>query len=116
MEFCHCTLHHLIDTLNGHKESFSSLSELFQQAESLTDLKISKANSKFGVFSPLFFVCQMLDGLSFIHDSCGIVHRDIKPQNIFLMEDGNIKIGDFGLSKDLNKETGAGPLYAVGTR
>jgi len=29
----------------------------------------------------------------------GIIHRDIKPQNIFLDEDGNYKLGDFGISK-----------------
>lgn len=41
---------------------------------------------------------QLLLGLECIH-SHKVLHRDIKPQNIFLTDDGDVKIGDFGISK-----------------
>lgn len=41
---------------------------------------------------------QIVKGLKEIH-SQGILHRDIKPDNIFLMRNGLIKIGDFSLSR-----------------
>ena len=44
------------------------------------------------------FTVQILEGLSRLH-SAGIVHRDIKPFNIMLTDDGQVKIADFGLSR-----------------
>ena len=44
---------------------------------------------------------QLTDGMSGAHDSY-IIHRDIKPQNIMILENGLIKITDFGIAMALN--------------
>jgi len=39
-----------------------------------------------------------LETLSFLHDTCHIIHRDITPDNIIIETDNNIKLLGFGLS------------------
>lgn len=44
------------------------------------------------------FVKQTVDGLLYLHNDVGVVHRDLKLGNLFLDSKLNVKIGDFGLS------------------
>ncbi|KAH0793619.1 CAMK family protein kinase [Histomonas meleagridis] len=43
---------------------------------------------------------QLAFAIKYIHDR-KILHRDLKPQNVFLMKDGTIKLGDFGIARPL---------------
>ncbi|MBQ3104042.1 MAG: Stk1 family PASTA domain-containing Ser/Thr kinase, partial [Oscillospiraceae bacterium] len=45
----------------------------------------------------LHFITQIMKGLSHAH-SRGIIHRDIKPQNIMILRDGSVKVTDFGIA------------------
>ncbi len=46
----------------------------------------------------LHFITQIMRGLSHAH-SRGIIHRDIKPQNVMILRDGSVKIADFGIAR-----------------
>ncbi|MAT14219.1 MAG: hypothetical protein CMJ46_03005 [Planctomyces sp.] len=56
---------------------------------------------------------QICSGLSFLHDR-GIVHRDMKPANLFI-EDDLVKIGDIGLSKFITQSRRSAQTQSVGT-
>jgi len=57
----------------------------------------------------LRIVPHLCDALQFAHDQ-GIVHRDVKPENILMAKDGSVKIADFGLSRIVGKENKATAL------
>ena len=60
------------------------------------------------------FTTQILRALQHAHDK-GIVHRDIKPQNIMLLENGTIKVTDFGIARFSRGETRTMTEAAIGS-
>lgn len=60
------------------------------------------------------FVTQILRALQHAHER-GIVHRDIKPQNIMVFTDGTIKVMDFGIAKFAREEGKTATDQAIGT-
>jgi NIMA (never in mitosis gene a)-related kinase len=75
--------------------------------------KAKKSMQKFGEQQILRWFTQALLALKFIHDK-HILHRDLKSQNFFLMSNGKLKIGDFGIAKVLDN-TAACAQTTIGT-
>jgi len=64
--------------------------------------KIIKSNLHLNMLDVKLLVYHILCGLKYIH-SCAVLHRDLKPGNILLDDNYQIKICDFGLARCVNK-------------
>ncbi len=57
---------------------------------------------------------QVCSALQFAHNH-GVIHRDLKPSNLFLTRDAEVKLGDFGIARDLNSSDITSSGMTVGT-
>lgn len=71
----------------------------FMKSQTLRDVLDYKKN--LGVNETCQIMLQLCDAISEVH-SKNIIHRDIKPQNIYYLSDGTVKLSDFGISVLLN--------------
>jgi len=60
--------------------------------------RADSSGGKLGADEVLLVVDQLLDVLAVAHDA-SIIHRDVKPENVFLTIDGQVKILDFGIAR-----------------
>lgn len=85
--------------------------------KTLKDLVVSRGPIPYK--EAITLILDVIDGLIEAHDT-GTIHRDVKPANCYLEENGRVKIGDFGLSRSMTEgsdltQTGSfigTPLYA----
>lgn len=86
---------------------------LYINLELATEGELFDIISNTGKFSePVarYFFLQILNALSYIHNTIGVCHRDLKPENILLDKNFNLKLADWGFSIPLVGQHGNGKL------
>lgn len=88
---------------------------IFLVMEFVPGINLRDALNDFGALSPdraLEILEPLTAGLAAAH-TAGILHRDLKPENVFLSDSGTVKLGDFGLAREISSHTQTGAV--VGT-
>jgi serine/threonine-protein kinase len=102
-----------------HDLGISSDGRLFFAMELLSGTTLRDVIGQVGrlkVDQAVRVACEVLDALGAAH-ARGMIHRDVKPENVFLLEDGHLKLLDFGVAKAVagNQPALTAAGMAVGT-
>ncbi len=75
-------------------------------------LALIKAGGNFGVDEAVRVAAACCNGLAAAHDA-GLLHRDVKPANLFVKKNGDVVLTDFGLAKEMPLDTDVKPPGSV---
>jgi eukaryotic-like serine/threonine-protein kinase len=95
-----------IVTVHALRETEEGLFMVMEYVDSKSLSTILKESGPLNLKDTINIVEQMLDALAHAHNA-GIIHRDIKPGNILVCENGKVKVTDFGLAKVAQQRGGA---------
>ncbi len=86
---------------------------VMEYIDGITLREYIRRNGPLGFEKTMDFIIQILSGLQHAHEK-GVVHRDIKPQNIMVQANGRLKVTDFGIAQISDNEKGNSDV-AMGT-
>lgn len=85
----------------GRSERVAYMAMEFLEGQELR--RMLQARAPIALLQALDITAQVAEGLQYAHDR-QIIHRDIKPANIMVLNDGSVKITDFGIARMRNNE------------
>jgi serine/threonine-protein kinase 11 len=102
----------LIEVFDDKIKDYKYIVIEFCGAGSLQQVVDSHPNKRLPLPDVWNFFRQIISGLSYIH-SQGVIHRDMKPENLLITPDGTLKISDFGSALKLDEFSGNDTITSV---
>jgi len=96
--------HHNIIALLDHENNPKEFVVVMEFASGGDLSQVLETKKNLGILHVKDIAIQMIQAVHYLH-CCGVVHRDIKPQNILVDQNGTIKLCDFGFAKSFSCNT-----------
>jgi serine/threonine protein kinase/TPR repeat protein len=84
-------------------ENAAAISMEYVDGPTLSDLRITKPHQVFSVRDLLNYLDALCDALNYAHTREKVIHRDLKPRNLMLNSEAELKITDFGISRSITE-------------
>ena len=99
LDLTHHNIVRVYDFVEDPIEGLASIAMEFFPGQTLAARRIAVTNRCFdpGTVSP--WVAQLCDAMAYAHEKVGVIHRDVKPQNLMIDDRGELKITDFGIAR-----------------
>ncbi len=96
--------HHNVVAVFDTGDDNGTLFLVMEYVPGLTMRDLIRKEAPMSPAKALAMIEPVLAALAAAHDA-GILHRDVKPENVLLADDGRVKVADFGLARAINSET-----------
>ncbi len=96
--------HHNVVAVFDTGDDHGTLFLVMEYVPGLTLRDLIRKEAPMAPGKALAVIEPVLSALAAAHDA-GILHRDVKPENVLLADDGRVKVADFGLARAINAET-----------
>ncbi len=104
--------HHNVVAVFDQGDDNGTLFLVMEYVPGRTLRDLIRSESPVSPLRALTLIDPVLTALAAAH-AAGLVHRDVKPENVLLADDGTTKVADFGLAKAINSETQASATSGV---
>ena len=95
------THHNIVNLLDVGMDSSGNRYLIMEYVEGQTLKDVIREKGRLSETSAVQITIRILSALQHAHSN-GIIHRDIKPQNILMQSDGHVKVADFGIARMAN--------------
>ena len=96
--------HHNVVAVFDTGDDHGTLFLVMEYVPGLTMRDLIRKESPMSPAKALAVIEPVLSALAAAH-AAGILHRDVKPENVLMADDGRVKVADFGLARAINSET-----------
>ncbi|MCW2760073.1 MAG: protein kinase [Marmoricola sp.] len=96
--------HHNVVAVFDTGDDNGTLFLVMEYVPGLTMRDLIRKEAPMSPAKALAVIEPVLGALAAAHDA-GILHRDVKPENVLMADDGRVKVADFGLARAINSET-----------